>query len=200
MAKRLFTNLLVPYEDIKEEIRYITDSDNYYISESGKVYINYGNNQFFQKKIQIKAGYYYADIKYNGEMKHKRVHRLVAEAFIENSNNLPIVGHKDNNKLNPIKNNLYWTTIQDNTQKAFDDGLQINSKGYEDSQSQPIYVFDMNKNFIGSYGSISIAAKELNINKSTISRQCKGSIKTKPRCGYYFRYQEDYNNITPNVL
>lgn len=78
---------------------------------------------FFSKKLQIKAGYYYADIKYNGEMKHKRVHRLVADAFIENPHNLPIVGHKDNNKLNPNKNNLYWTTIQENTQKAYEDGL-----------------------------------------------------------------------------
>lgn len=135
MARRMLTNLLVPCEGIKEEICYIKDSDGYYISENEKVYVNYGNNQFFPKKLQVKAGYYYADIKYNGKMKHRRVHRLVAEAFIENPYNLPIVGHKDNNKLNPIKSNLYWTTIQDNTQKAFDDGLQINSKGYEDSQS-----------------------------------------------------------------
>lgn len=66
-------------------------------------------------------------------MKHRRVHILVAEAFIENPNALLIVGHKDNNKLNPHKNNLYWTTIQENTQKAFDDNLQINDAGYSDS-------------------------------------------------------------------
>lgn len=195
MAKQLLTEFLVSRKYIKEEIRYIKDSDDYYMSENGKVYVDYGNNLFFPKQLQIRAGYYYADIKYNGKMKHKRVHRLVTEAFIENPNNLPVVGHKDNNKLNSIKDNLYWTTVQENTQKAFDDGLQVNDKGYEDSQSQPIYVFNMNKD----YGSISIAAKELNIGKSTISRQCKGLTKTKPRCGYYFRYQKDYN-ITPNVL
>ena len=66
-------------------------------------------------------------------MKHCRVHILVAKAFLENPNNLPIVGHKDNNKLNPVKENLYWTTIQENTQKAYNDKLQVNDSGYDDS-------------------------------------------------------------------
>ena len=199
MAKRLLTEQLINIKNISEEIKYIKDSDNYFISENGNVYVEYEINKFFLKKNQIKKGYYYCDIKYDGEMKHKRVHILVAEAFLENPNNLPVVGHKDNNKLNPVKSNLYWTTNQENTQKAYDDGLQINDSGYEDNQSNPIYVFDMNKNYIGDYGSISIAAKSLNISKSTISRQCQHQTKTKPRCGYYFRYQKEYE-IKPLVL
>lgn len=121
-------------------------------------------------------------------MKHKRIHILVAEAFISNDLRMSVVGHKDNNKLNNKKDNLYWTTTSENTKKAFDDGLEINLKGYEDNQSQPVYVFDKDKKLIYDFGSISLAAKELSISKSTIARQCNHQTKTSPRCGYYFRF------------
>lgn len=190
---------LINKNNIQEEIRYIDNSEGYYISENGNVYVDYGNNLYFPKKNQIKQGYYYCDIKYGEEMKHKRIHILVAEAFIENPQGLTVVGHKDNNKLNPNKNNLYWTTNSENTQKAYNDKLAINKKGYDDDQSQPIYVFDINQNFIKDFGSISEASKELKISKSTISRQCKHETKTKPRCGYYFRFQHEYDS-TPSIL
>lgn len=199
MAKRLLLDYLIHKNKIKEQIKYIKNSDGYYISENGNVYVDYGKDLLFLKKNQIKQGYYYCDVKYDGLMKHKRIHILVAEAFIDNPNNLPVVGHKDNNKLNPKKDNLYWTTTSENTKKAYDDKLAKNLKGYEDNQSYPIYVFDINKKYLTDFGSASLASKELNISKSTIMRQCKGETKTKPRCGYYFRFQTDYTE-QPSVL
>ena len=88
-----------------------------------------------------------------------------------------------------IKINLYWTTNKENIQKAVDDGLLINDKGYEDSQSIPIICYDQNFAEIKRYGSISECHRELKISKSTIVRHCKGLIGGKTRCGYYFRYQ-----------
>lgn len=44
MAKRLLEDQLIKYENIKEEIRFITNSDGYYISENGNIYVDYGNN------------------------------------------------------------------------------------------------------------------------------------------------------------
>lgn len=44
----------------------------------------------------------------NGEQRRYSVHRLVAETFIENPNNLPEVNHKDENKLNNSVENLEW--------------------------------------------------------------------------------------------
>jgi hypothetical protein len=46
--------------------------------------------------------------------KLKKVHRLVAEAFIPNPDNLPCVCHKDDNPLNNNVNNLWWGTFDDN--------------------------------------------------------------------------------------
>ena len=48
-----------------------------------------------------------------------RVHRLVAEAFIPNPNNLPVVNHKDNVKGNNDASNLEWATISYNTSHAY---------------------------------------------------------------------------------
>lgn len=46
----------------------------------------------------------------NNKQKHFMVHRLVAEAFIPNSNNLPYINHKDENSLNNVCTNLEWCT------------------------------------------------------------------------------------------
>ena len=63
------------------------------------------------------------DLHYNGTRKRFYVHRLVAEYFIPNNNNFPIVMHKDNNKLNCNVNNLKWGSYSENNAQAIYDGL-----------------------------------------------------------------------------
>ena len=58
------------------------------------------------------------------------VHRLVAQAFVPNPSNLPIVLHKDNVKLNTHYTNLKWGTYAENAQQAYDDGLNTNLVDY----------------------------------------------------------------------
>ena len=59
----------------------------------------------------------------DGKQKHYYVHRLMAEAFIPNTENKPQVNHIDGNPLNNNIDNLEWVTASENIQHAYDNGL-----------------------------------------------------------------------------
>lgn len=75
-------------------------------------------------------GYLYVALSNNNYKKHKRVHRLVAEAFIANPLNKPQVNHIDHNKENNTALNLEWVTPQENTDH------EIRSNGNKTRTSQ----------------------------------------------------------------
>ena len=62
-------------------------------------------------KPKIKNNYYQIGLRKNNIRKWFSIHRLVAENFILNSQNLPQVNHKDENKLNNYVDNLEWCTV-----------------------------------------------------------------------------------------
>lgn len=68
-------------------------------------------------------GYYQINLCINGKCKTFMFHRLIANAFIPNPDNLPCINHIDGNKLNNQLSNLEWVTYSDNTRHAFRMGL-----------------------------------------------------------------------------
>lgn len=146
---------------------------SYYISDTGNVYL-YKRGFLEELKGFINFGYHIVALSNNYGRKNVRVHRLVAEAFVDNPYNKPCVNHIDGDKLNNHYTNLEWSTISENTQHAFDNALAINDKSFDDSQSIKIIFIDSNLKF-HLYGSISSASRFLNIHKSNIIRKANHS-------------------------
>lgn len=196
MAKRKMTGLLISRDKIKEEMRLIDGSSTDYVTPTGNIYKDYGNNMFYHKSVfpNKTNGYLYCGITYDSGQRQRRVHILVAEAYLPNPNNYPVVMHKDNNKQNCCVENLEWGTVQKNTQDAYRDGLQVNKQSWEDSQSIAVCSFDLAGNLLNKYGSVGEASRVLNITKTAILNQCNHKVKTKPRCGYWFRYLSEYES------
>ena len=65
-------------------------------------------------------GYLRVALRKKGERKYKRVHRLVAEAFIPNPENKPTVNHKDGQRSNNCLDNLEWATMSENKHHSID--------------------------------------------------------------------------------
>lgn len=82
------------------------------INENGKVR-NDETGKFLTGTIL--HTYRYINFRWNGKQKNKAVHRLVAETFLPNPENLPYVHHIDGNRLNNKLENLMWVSESDNT-------------------------------------------------------------------------------------
>lgn len=77
-----------------------------------------------QLKVEVtKDGYERVVLYKNGKKCRKKVHRLVAENFLDNRKKLPIVNHLDGDKRHNHKDNLQWCTQSENILHAIETGL-----------------------------------------------------------------------------
>lgn len=109
----------VNFKDLpNEEWRKIDGFDSYYVSNFSRVAnFNYRNTgkRMLMKPFTTKVGYYQiALINNNGNRVKKYIHRLVAEAFIPNSQNKLEIDHIDTNRKNNSIDNLRWSTKEEN--------------------------------------------------------------------------------------
>ena len=97
--------------------------NDYYVTDEGDVY---SYKYTVRRKLKPRAntrGYLYVNLCKKGKYKSKSLHRLVAEAFLNNENELPQVNHIDGNKLNNNITNLEWCSASSNIKHAFETGL-----------------------------------------------------------------------------
>lgn len=187
----------------------INGSDTDYITKSGMVYADYDNEMFYPKtQYENKNNHYmYVGIRFSdGKVRNRRVHVLLANAFLFNPDplNYKIVGHKDNNKQNNNLSNLYWTTNQENTQKAVDDGLNINKRAEDSEHSHPIKVLDKyTLEVVGIYGSLRECERCIeNTTLSNISKVYKLD-NYKPRTKKYIYKsisKEEFDSYPKNLI
>ena len=137
--------------------------ENYIICTDGTVHNKKGHNI---SRWKDNVGYLQVKLSKEGKWYYKRVHRLVAEAFIPNPHNLKQVNHIDGDKTNNEVSNLEWIDNKNNTQHGYDNNLY-----HSKHRNIKIEVYDkITHQLINTYKSIRETANELNINRKTLSR------------------------------
>jgi hypothetical protein len=102
-------------------------TEDYLISDTGVV-ISLKSNIALKTRLD-RYGYELVTLWINGKAFTKKVHRLVAQAFVPNPLNLPTVNHKDGIKTHNISSNLEWMSIKENMQHGFETGLHKIGEG-----------------------------------------------------------------------
>lgn len=103
----------------------------------------------------------------NGNMVMRKVHRLVAEAFIPNVDSLPEVNHIDGNKNNNNVSNLEWVSSFENIRHAWEHGLCAN---IVKAKAKPV----INKTTGERFESIASAERAYGNSYGTISHALNG--------------------------
>ena len=129
-----------------------------------------------------KDGYKIIGLRRDGKQKTFRVHRLVAEAFLENPNNYPEVNHKDECKYNNYVENLEWCTCKYNHNYGTWRDKRI---GINNPRARKIKCINTGKIF----NTITEAAEFYGMSGSNISECLSG--RTKTAGGYKWKYYKE---------
>lgn len=175
----------------------------YKVSNLGNVYSNYVHRNL--NGGYTLDGYRYVGLRKNNIRKNNLVHRLVAEAFIPNPDNLPIINHKDENPHNNNVDNLEWCDYLYNL--LYNDGHIRRG----DKMAKHVYAYDKDGNLIAEYKSSREASRATNLSCGDISACCLNKINAykdivwsyskltkedvENRFASYYKSKEFSNNI-----
>ena len=142
----------------------------YQVSNLGRVKSMIGQEKVLHPK-KHRNGHLQIGLHKDKKRKTMYIHRLVAQAFIPNPDNLPQVNHIDENKENNHVDNLEWCTNQYNT---------------EYSQAKAVIAVDKISGLKVEFSSIMKAERMTGIDHSHIIRCCQG--KRRSTGGFYWHY------------
>ena len=160
----------------------------YEISNFGRVksHLKIGTPTYYKTPILSTPGYYTVCLSKDGKVSYSvGIHRLVAEAFVENTDKTKTeVNHKDGDKLNNYYENLEWVTRKENNEHAIKSGLRKYVKSIEQ--------YTLDDELVNIFKSSAEAGNFLGKGKRTnthILNCCKGKISTA--YGYKWKYKEE---------
>lgn len=162
---------------------------NYSVSDTGIVKRNaYTRIDSMGRKTNIKEmilkgqldkdGYHRVALSKNNKVKLIPVHRLVAQAFIENKDNLTCINHKDENKTNNNVSNLEWCSV------AYNNCYGGRLKRVSQTSGKKIIGYDDTISM--TFNSATEAGKTLGVSSANISECANG--KYKQAYGFIWRW------------
>ena len=145
----------------------------YGITSCGKVW-SYKKKKFLTPK-DSGNGYLMVQLYKDGKRKNYKIHRLAAEAYIPNPNNLPQINHRDENKTNNCLQNLEWCDAKYNNNY----GNRI--ERMVSSNKKPILQYTLNGEFVREYPSASDVGKE-------VSTHICNCLKGRKKSAYGYKW------------
>lgn len=167
--------------------RTLDNFPDYIIFKSGRVYSR-KTHRFMSISFDGQGYLHLTLIDKNGDRKTVLLHRLVAELFVPNPNNLPEVNHKDEDRGNPNADNLEWCSHKYNinygnhTNKSCSTRREIPY-----SWKTPILQYDLKGNLIKRWNSQK-EANRAGYNQGNIGECARGKRKTAH--GFIWKYEE----------
>lgn len=159
--------------------------DRWIHSKRGQIYLVRGKT--LTPSVD-KDGYLFVHLwKGNGRIT-RRVHRLVAEAFLPNPCELPEVNHKNETKNDNAVSNLEWCDRQYNATYGTAIDRRVMHTAPERNGRRPVSQFTKDGILVRVWGSAAEAATSLNANRSDITKVAKG--KAKSCRGYKWEYAQ----------
>ena len=188
----------------KEIWKDIEDYEGLYkVSNMGRVKsLKFGKERIL-KAFNNGNGYLQLFLWKDGKKKHYKIHRLVAQAFLENPYNLPEVNHKDENKQNNCADNLefcdkvyncnYGTRNQRVAEKLrgrkqSEEHIKKRAEKYTNNSklSKPVIAIHKINGLILEFSSTHEASRQTGINQGNIVSCCNGKLKSAG--GYQWQY------------
>ena len=173
----------------------IYDVPGYWVSNKGRVWS--AISETFIEGTPLKSGHIDMAMKHNGNRVHRYLHRLVAEAFIPNPHNYPVVRHLDDNPYNNEVWNLAWGTQYDNVQDCiYNDRFRYFTREDIERANQirrtPVVAIHLKSGRRLLFDSQQEAARQLGMSQSSIYSVIRG--KTRSCNGYYFALQSEFDD------
>ena len=171
---------------LRRKTRHITDKNGVVKLWQGKI-LKYTKNP---------DGYPIFIMSKNAKTKYKSGHRMVAEAFIENPNDYPVVNHKDENPANNHVGNLEWCTIEYNNAYGTRTERMKNSKGFKErhrKNRKPVFKVSLGGEILKEFKSLKEAYQsDSEYTKSGVANCCNGHLNTYK--GYFWIYKDGFTD------